>query len=923
MLLSDTQINSLINEAKQLKKFTKEEIANFKFNRPKYESLDDVELSNIMYEEYLAEGFEKWTKDRQFRTGNLIKAFYKRLSDIIKNLTGKQSEIEATYKNITSGKFKKSTIVNNMFSGQLSTVSVDSVVRKTPILDTDNNKYISRTFTSNESNMITSMVYHEYGVLKSNKANSKLTKPQLLELALDNLKNRYGLDTKYYNLSKLSDSEFEQLKDMNFAFNNKQNRESIIKTITKKEKILDAAFTQLEEELDENPIDNANLGGNTSYDFKWEEFGGIGSLSKRTKEYINSIYYFIQDPIDKTKQIPVALNGDKVYSGLIKALSNSSNFTEMLDKMSSYNDGEESQSGKFISEFFKDCDIKYDKETGEYSYGKNGELFHSVLKTFNRYNVLYSHWEVDINKQASRMYVINNTQSVAYQRNIWQRGFDSKYWQLLEDKSIKPEAIKKIKNGMVGALRDFQNAIVNDLTATEIYEQVDAIQKDLKDKLGMELSKNTIKYALLSTKENIQDETLLAFKINFSDKTPIEAEDLNAIATEISKGNNPFIKNNEAVDENEDGVSRIESEGALTRLAHLAYSNSQFDENVYPTSFRNSKDRTVYSFQLPTFHIVRVNELGKQSFRNVLKNSTETSRNLLLQEDAEPFINGMSIERLSGLRAVDYKETESGELVRDKVKDRNKPKTYDEYTDKELASQLLDMWAKQETKKILVGGKVVTKNMALHHIRVLESSSTADLVRLPVIDNLMNTDGTISEKAVNLLYNIFLTEADNIYKANLEIQALIDANALDNDGTPNIPQEEWVARGLPKPIDGYHYKIVEGKLTYENVRGLQFFENSFLEVSDKVRNTKSENFTEEFINDIKTAIKTEYENQLKAHLQQLVDLEVLNLNKGTYTSISLLNNFYNVVKEDVKTKEIDTNKIAEFFLNDYLNSIFF
>jgi hypothetical protein len=200
MLLSDTQINSLINEAKQLKKFTKEEIANFKFNRPKYDSLDDVELSNIMYEEYLAEGFEKWTKDRQFRTGNLIKAFYKRLSDFVKNLVGKQSEIEATYKNITSGKFKKSTVVNNMFSGQLSTVSVDSVVRKTPILDTENNKYISRTFTSNESNMITSMVYHEYGVLKSNKVNSKLTKPQLLELALDNLKNRYGLDTKYYNL---------------------------------------------------------------------------------------------------------------------------------------------------------------------------------------------------------------------------------------------------------------------------------------------------------------------------------------------------------------------------------------------------------------------------------------------------------------------------------------------------------------------------------------------------------------------------------------------------------------------------------------------------------------------------------------------------------------------------------------------------
>jgi hypothetical protein len=920
MLLSDGQINSLINAAKQEKQFTKEEIANFRFNRPKYKYLDDRRLSYIMYEEYLAEGFEKWTKDREFRTGNLIKAFYRRLSDFVKNLLGKQSEIEATYKKISSGKFKSNGQVVNRFTSDLSTVSVDAVVRKTPLISEDSAP-ISRTFTSNESNMIVSMVYHQYSILKNDIQNTEIPKKELLDIALDTLKNRYSDNTVYYDTTNFTEEDYEKLDNMHFAFNNKTNRESIVKTITKRDKIIDAKFTEYEDEVDEHDLDKADLmDKSANHDFKWENFGGIGSLSKRAKAYMNTVYYYIPDPLDKTKQIPVSVNGDKVYSGLVKALANSSDFNEMLAKMTSYNDGE-TQASKFISAFFEDCGIVYDKETNTYKHTKDSHLFYSVLKTFNRYNVLYNKWQVDADSKESRMFHINNTDGHKYQLNIWQRAFDEKYWSLLEDKSITSEKIKNIKQGMQGVLRDFMNAINEpELSTKDIYDEVEKIHKDLKDKLGMELSKNTIKFAILANKENLDDETLLEFKANFADRVPIDAEDLSAIASDIGRGNNPFIKDTESVDEEEDGkVTKIEGGGSTTRLNHLAFADAEFNENVFPTSFRNAENKTVYGYQLPTFHLLRISDLAKQTFRNAFKSSTETNRNLLLQEGTEEYLSRLKVERLAGLNSVTYKE---GSKIIDKTRTDERNKSFDKYTPKELASQLLDMWGSQKYESFYVGGKAVKKNMALHYIRVLEASSTADLVRLPVIEDLINNDGTLSDKAVNLLYDIFLTEADNIYNAQLEINQI--KGYLNNDGTPNISQEEWEEKGLPIPILNYHYSIIDGKINYQEVRGLKFFENKFLDiVPNSLKNAKevkTENFTKKFETDIKVAIKAEYEKKAQNYIDSLVKLKVINENKGIYTNNSLFNNFYNKIVEDRSTIEIDTNKIKDFYLNDFLNT---
>ena len=97
------------------------------------------ELTERLYEEYLADKFQEFKVNNPSTvdTSSEVKSLFTRIIEIIKNIFKRftQSDLESLFRNINSGKYRRSTVVGNRFTNAtLNGTTIDAPA--TILLDT-------------------------------------------------------------------------------------------------------------------------------------------------------------------------------------------------------------------------------------------------------------------------------------------------------------------------------------------------------------------------------------------------------------------------------------------------------------------------------------------------------------------------------------------------------------------------------------------------------------------------------------------------------------------------------------------------------------------------------------------------------------------------------------------------------------------
>jgi hypothetical protein len=107
--------------------------------------------------------------------------------------------------------------------------------------------------------------------------------------------------------------------------------------------------------------------------------------------------------------------------------------------------------------------------------------------------------------------------------------------------------------------------------------------------------------------------------------------------------------------------------GATTRLYNIAKVNAIFDESVYATSWKNAEGQLVYVHQLPSYHLVKINEIKKTGgIEELLKDPFLENNYLLKNPKFLASLDLLTVKRTDGQKVSSLTETGEGEVIENK-----------------------------------------------------------------------------------------------------------------------------------------------------------------------------------------------------------------------------------------------------------------
>ncbi len=170
MFLNDNEIDLYINEARKemnlSEKQLNDKIDKLRDSVSNYESLSKQELEQLVYEEYLADRYQAFTKTNKPSTSNLsIVNLFNRLMNAFLKLIGVRGKVDALFHDINNQRFKNKTITPNRFVRQMRQIPAFQLI----ILDNqglDKNGALSIVYAKEQEtdkiiSDIAALVYHE------------------------------------------------------------------------------------------------------------------------------------------------------------------------------------------------------------------------------------------------------------------------------------------------------------------------------------------------------------------------------------------------------------------------------------------------------------------------------------------------------------------------------------------------------------------------------------------------------------------------------------------------------------------------------------------------------------------------------------------------------------------------------------------
>lgn len=979
LMLNDSQIDKLLAYTKiEVNKKginVKAEMQKMRELHTIYAEMNEQELEERFYEEYMADQFENF-KNNQAESKTLpgIRGWFQKLLDFIKGLfsRGSRNELVNFFREIDRGAYRNSKIRDNRFT-KPDALSINEPVLKAikvgevDVLD-ENGMYITipKYLSQQEGDQLASTVASMYHMRVLN-GTGQYNKMQVLNEIFADFQDLYNIngskrefylneiDALYEQDPELAKEYQSKLQQRYQIFVESQNRKSLaeavdvhLKVMGYQQELEDEEYTSMEDEF----------GSRVTTD-NWKEthsIGGFGSLSKFLRQYIAATTYVIdKDEFGNTEFVngePLiqSVNANLVYNGVLKAVSNITDQTQFVNRLQELRDNN-TETGRFLNKFFSDVELEVDPATGEFSINnpKQATLFQMVIKGFQQYTVDYIFINKDIrqSKKVSALMLANRMGVAKTQFTQWQNA----YVQVFENEILKlktTEEKKTFAKEKTAALQDLMTYLDTGryMSDEDLHIETQRISNELKEDLGISLSPLFLKFSIAAAKDpGIRTEAQRKLAESYADVTGISIDPIRQIIKSVQALENPFAKNIDSLKEKETDIILPGEEadpadlsddlgegGNVSRINELAKGNAIFDETVSSTSYKNAEGELVYAHQLPTFHLVKVNSFNDPDTLNNLSQDDFIAGNILLDSsEFRTLIGDMKVERIEGMKSSILKETEDGGMMEDKTitSNQNKGITYGSFSDREFIISLLELYKYNKE----VRGEKGTFYTTQHLIRVIEASNTGDTVALPVIKAVetdANNNTKLTKEAVAHLAKEVAREFARIQKVSMEIRTKVF-----EDGE----------------IEGYHFSVDGNgnRDSKKKPRGLKFY---------KMANMLGKELAEELENDasdpsfdlttkaakINSRIQEYWGEKMEEFVDKLDELGVITISKAEDGSESIINNLIDdfvttgfTVKGDENKSVPDERKndklnlipgavrhnLGQMLINDYINTLSF
>ena len=847
---------------------------------PGYAEMGVKELSNVLYEEYLADRFDEFKMNpATTKTNTEIKSLFTRIIEWIKAVLGqfkadKSYQLNSLFKDIDGGKYKRAGVTSNRFT-EAALEGIPLIAYKKSIrLGYTNLPYknakgqierkkISNVMPGDQQNDIISGASNLY-IKKLSEAKGDFNKFKALEESIIMTIEMYNPDRRFYNL-KSEQWQVENNQNLKNIYHHLNLQVDLVTELVNDR--LDDTSRKVDLEIEElEEIEADGVRTTEQYGKSSDEIGGINSmLDPVLKDYIatttiNEKDIFENEFFDDNKTEPFVIGVDvhDAFNGILKATANEYNEIKILQKAWLYSRSNPN-SKAFIDRLFKDLGI-FDDAIGvngnaptllndDYALSsiKDSVLYQMFINGFENARTDYMFIQYD-SSGIAHMYSATKKDDAHHTLSQWANKFNRKYRDV---KVVGSEAHRAATD----ALQGLQQALnFKDISSPKFKDRMRNTSNALNSALGMDVNALYLEYSVLKgvlDQSNFTEEQILLLDtFNFTE--PITMRDQEAIVHSINLGENIFL------DQQTTKTNIIVEGGVKNRLKTISLNNAPFSESVGATVFKDPEGNLIYAHQMPTYHLIALSQMkGQDWVTNKLLESPYMKDNILLND---PKFQQMVLQnKVKSLRITGTKD--SGQL---RVNDigvigenaglsiNQKPGTkYGESSPKQFVLALIHAYlyhynsaapGKSETVSYVdENNETQTFAMAPSLIRVIEASNTGDLVSGPVNAQVIKTEEGLD-----------LTE-DAVAKRRTLVKQSFER--AQREANPETQTTDLIYLGN---TDKFNNRTDQGRLTkLDDVAELT---NSLQQKSNRAVNIKLPNIGEQiqkniFNGDVKTVLR--------------------------------------------------------------------
>jgi hypothetical protein len=682
---------------KKYKAPTKQDLMELRSLSLQHMMLSKEDLTTLYYEEKLADGFADY---RNNKPSGFIE-FFKELWRRIQAWLGLGDSIENLYKNIDGGKYLTAKpqvgAINKIYSrGNITPANLTIKA-----VNMQGNQEANRVFSSLDSTTTSNIVHNVINNLMERGETSKLAIMEEIQHLANTYynKNVWMEEVKQLGLKNrdAAKAKWNKLIVINNALNNQDNIDAITRHINERLKAYDvlAAVAEYEHDLQEQDYESNSESDFGRFNKASYEIGGIGSVSKRMKEYI----YTTTDMIDEfgfnvsedymakhPEKFNRPVSGDNIYYGILRTMVNTDieNMFNKFHQFQKHNKASRAFYNKFTKDVAGDIGITKDRviemfekesldETDMNKLAKSAR-FNDFITAFNKDQVDFYTALFDKQSGKSRVFSSNRVGSDQIQVDSWRSNFEA----LGLDKATVRDIIRQISE------RYNTRATINEEHPgnSAKYMSLERHVKDIAnlfEKIGIKLSVAYIKWSLLdfhredweqlASSRTYQDK-YLRFKSFYStfkavplhiteDKTTnffAVMDKANTVSTLSDTNPTGFFK----TEVNEQG-REVGDSGILGSARKVAKGNSIFDETVGDSTFRNAENKQVYNKLFPSFITTLVRRIHSlediSKLKDIYKKSSEYEQGIIEQVlSKNNILNGLRISETVSGDSITYDE---------------------------------------------------------------------------------------------------------------------------------------------------------------------------------------------------------------------------------------------------------------------------
>ena len=768
LLLTEEQQNQYYKIAKKEllaklrsegKSFTSalEELKNS--DRDKYKNYSKEKLEKLLYEEYMADEFEKFKQNpKNTKASSWIKSLFNKMLEWIRNVLGtyNATELQLLFEEVNAGKFRSGKVQINPFTDAAAsgvTLDASKVIRSKAVKGADGFEYDVNLDPDVGRGMVSSIAARVI-MLEMENDDPNFNIADAVQESIELYRDLYNpSNPQYENLSK---AQYDLLIAIDNSFQDfgRDFYEAVIDELS----LYDIKL-ELQEDDDAIWEEAFGLRTTSEYDKDASSTGGFRSLSAFIRKYIGTTTVSEKDIFNQTvlrtytndkgetvnENIITAVDFGVAYSGFLKAASGKSDPVAILQSLYLFSI-DNPQTSAVVQRLFNDLGIVWEGqlENGELpGTTLRNDLFQAMLKGFENFKVdyLFIHritgtGKDDINAGKVITYDAANRDDAHEQIARWSDNFKMLRKRFNLDPNISKDLSKELSKMLMYLDSENQQESLTDKKLGDVSRK---FAKLLENTLGIALSPRYIAFSIAS---NLVKLTSYQSSLVNSQKdiVPLEYKAIEELRI--------------GVDNNADIMSETD-EGLYGRLRTIALGNAPFDERIGASIFRNPNGDLVYAHQLPTFHLKKIASLNDVKGKGaVIADLAETdpflAMNFLVNSEAMQQLSAegrLKISRLSGSKSSKAIEKDESGGITETYDKNEKGTVYGEYNPQEFLVALLSAYISGVNPKsgkvndVIVETKDGEKSVALAPalIRVIEASNTGDMINLPIIKAVLKS----------------------------------------------------------------------------------------------------------------------------------------------------------------------------------------